>query len=236
MYVFIYTDAESGRRVFNALVNGRTLAPDLDIFQVVGTRTAYTVEATIQVNDAFEIALEFDNLIDNPKISGFEIYDVTGSFVPSTLINSGGPEYIDAQQRVWMADAYFAGGTAVTTVTTFGIAGTDDDTLYHSERNGIFSYVIPVPSGNPYNVTLYFAELVWGEIGQRAFDVFVQGSLRTTDVDIIALAGSNLTAYELSFPDVLATDGLVTLNFTLATPTAADVPKLSAIAVTLQQP
>jgi Malectin domain len=143
MYVFIYTDAESGRRVFNALVNGRTLAPDLDIFQVVGTRTAYTVEATIQVNDAFEIALEFDNLIDNPKISGFEIYDVTGSFVPSTLINSGGPEYIDAQQRVWMADAYFAGGTAVTTVTTFGIAGTDDDC---TTVNGMASFRMSFPS------------------------------------------------------------------------------------------
>ena len=37
------------------------------------------------------------------------------------------------------------------------VTGTDSPFLFESERNGVFSYQIPVPCNAAYDVTLYFA-------------------------------------------------------------------------------
>jgi Malectin domain len=67
------------------------------------------------------------------------------------LINVGGGEYTDLAGRLWSADQKFEGGT--TFVKSVLIAGTEDDTIYSSERYGSFSYNFTIPVGN-YGVSL----------------------------------------------------------------------------------
>lgn len=220
-------DEASGLRVFNALVDGKTFAEGVDIFNLATNFTALTMGATIQLS-AFSITLDFQAVIENPKIAGFEIHDVTGTFVQPTLINCGGAAYTDGDNRTWMADTFFTGGSPFLD-STFPIAGTDDDPLFQSERNGAFSYDIPVATGT-YNIILSFAELFWDTSNQRLFDIFVQGALSYANVDIIVVAGSNLTAAQLSVNNVASVDGFISIDFVQTSP-VVDQPKISTIEV-----
>jgi hypothetical protein len=71
------------------------------------------------------------------------------------LINVGGEPYLNFAGDVWQGDTesnFFTGG-AVSSIS-IGIEGTQDDTLYQSERTGIFHYEIPLPLAN-YEVSLF---------------------------------------------------------------------------------
>jgi len=83
-----------------------------------------------------------------------------------------------------------------------------------------------VPSGS-YNVVLKFAENYWTKIGQRIFNVSINGTQVLTNFDIIAAAGAPLTAIDKSFP-VTVTGSSITIQFTAG---SADLPKISAIAI-----
>jgi large repetitive protein len=219
------------------LVNEHKFATNLDLFAEVGNRNAYIVEAVIEIVDvnALEIVISLLNLVENPQISAYEIYDVTGDpmFEPphTTLINSGGMnDYFDLQQRRWVADQYFInGGTSAD--GSDAIANTNDDALYQIERFGAFTYVIPVPSGNLYTVTLHFCELFFTATGQRVFDVLIQNTMVLEDFDIVVSAGGSNTAYTQTFANINVPDGLLTIEFKMADPIAADNPQVSAIQV-----
>jgi large repetitive protein len=230
------TDEQNGERVFDVLVNDHKFATNLDLFAVAGNRNAYIVDAVIQIVDvnALEIVISLLDLVENPQISAFEIYDVTGDpMFPqphTTLINSGGMnDYFDFQQRRWLADQYFINGGDFADGSD-AIANTVDDALYQIERNGVFTYVIPVPSGNLYTVTLHFCELFFTATGQRIFDVLIQNDMVLEDFDIVAAGGSN-TAYTQTFANINVPDGLLTIEFKMADPIAADNPQVSAIQV-----
>lgn len=181
---------------------------ELDIFAVVGSFTAFSLEATVQQTSP-SLVLEFQGIVENPKISGFEIFDVTGTHVQPTLINCGGPDYVDANNRVWMADSYCSGGGSFDD-SAFGIDSTVDDPLYQTERNGLFSYNIPVSTGS-YTVILSFAELFWGSPNERVFDIYVQDVLAATAFDIVSMTGGNFIALQLTIPHVDAVDGFITI-------------------------
>jgi len=69
----------------------------------------------------------------------------TGGPFQDLLINCGGPQYIEAAGvRTWKADQYFVGGGTYNR-GTLAIDNTLDDKVYQSERNGAFTYEIPVP-------------------------------------------------------------------------------------------
>lgn len=157
---------------------------DLDIFAEVGKNKAYLVDVTTTANNAIEIRLE--TVKENPLISAIEILyqgsnpapapapvpqpvpnpapvpqptptTPTGSF-EDLLINCAGGAYLEAAgERTWQADQYFTGGGTYSR-GTLAISGTQDDTIYQSERNGSFNYEIPVPSGD-YEIILHFAEV-----------------------------------------------------------------------------
>ena len=93
------------------------------------------------------------------------------------------------------------------------IEGTDDDTLYETERNagsdGAFEYNLPVTVGKSYKVTIKFAE-IWSRVGvdrDRVFDVLVEGQTVANDLDVFALAGTR-TAYDIAYTHVAADDSL----------------------------
>jgi PKD repeat protein len=137
--------------------------------------------------------------------------------------------YTDSTGKVWSADrSYSAGSWGNTGGSTYSnsntIAGTPDPDLYRSERYGNFQYQFTVPDGN-YQVTLKFAEIYWDSVGQRVFNVDIEGTRVMSNVDLNALVGKN-TAYDRTFA-VSVSDGILNINFQ----TIQDNAKISAIEV-----
>jgi large repetitive protein len=68
-----------------------------------------------------------------------------------------GEDYVEVSgARTWLADKHFNGGTTFSDFSK-NIQSTIDDPIYETERNGEFTYEIPVPEGS-YEITLHFAE------------------------------------------------------------------------------
>jgi hypothetical protein len=139
---------------------------------------------------------------------------VSPSLFEDLLINCGYTmEYIDISQRIWQPDQYNVGGTTYSDIDT-QIDDTADDLIYQYERYGLeFSYEIPVPV-NIYEITLHFAELYWTDVGQRIFDVSVEGNNTVQNVDILNIAnGATHKVATLVFPEVVE-DGFVSIRLT----------------------
>ena len=137
-------------------------------------------------------------------------------------VNAGGPQYTDMAGTLYEADTLFTGGQ--TNTKTVDISGTEDDLLYQSERYGDFAYAIPLPNG-AYMVTLQFAELSWETVGQRLFDVKIEGENVVLNLDLVLAAGHH-TAYDISIP-VNVTDEELNLSFHAG----IDSAKVNAIVV-----
>ncbi|UOQ68637.1 PKD domain-containing protein [Hymenobacter volaticus] len=111
------------------------------------------------------------------------------------------------------------------------IGGTEDDALYQAERYGTaFGYAFPVSSGQQYRVVLHFAEIYATTIGQRVFDVSLEGNKVLDNYDIFKKVGTNVATTE-TFTTTVA-DDVLNLNFSsLAADGGVDNAKVSAIEV-----
>ncbi len=110
----------------------------------------------------------------------------------------GNPIFDDP--HYWMRDSYVSGGGTADN----GVTDTTNTTipwLYRDERFGTSTWTIPVVDGN-YQVRLLFAENYYTAIGQRTFNVEIQGSTVLTNFDIFAEAGGGRIALIKSFPNV----------------------------------
>lgn len=128
-------------------------------------------------------------------------------------VNCGGPDYIDKQGNVWLADVQYDGsgwGSVSWTddyndlpafygsqrVTYDPIKGTDEWKLIQSFRYGRhkLAYRFPLPDGE-YQVDMFFIEPWYGTSGGlncndwRVFDVAVNGQVIADDLDIWEEAG-----------------------------------------------
>ncbi|GIV33138.1 MAG: hypothetical protein KatS3mg031_0673 [Chitinophagales bacterium] len=156
-------------------------------------------------------------------------------------LNTGGPQFIGTANDTFLADNYYTGGVAFSNGVS--IAGTTYDALYQTERNtgvntpgATLTYNIPVING-PYDVELHFAEIYFGTslfpaggVGNRKFDVTIEGTLVLDDYDIFADAGGAAIAVIKTFPVTVA-DGFITIVFT----NVVNRGKVSAICVRPQQ-
>lgn len=140
-----------------------------------------------------------------------------------TALNAGGPTYTGTDGISYLASTGFTGGTSYSTANA--IAGTADETLYKTERYGSFSWAQTVPNGS-YNLVLKFAEIATGvtAVGQRIFDVSIEGRKRVSGLDLILNAPGQYNAYDLTLPVTVA-DGQLNVSFT---PTVNNA-KISAI-------
>jgi hypothetical protein len=125
----------------------------------------------------------------------------------------------------WSEDRYFDGGSALNWSGDIGVAGTDDDALYLTQRSGSgpgrrrgFEYAIPVDTSGPFRIRLYFAEPYWGapggpegDAGRRVFTVTAEGEDVIQDLDVFEEAGP-LTAL-VKQVDVVVEDGELNLRF-----------------------
>lgn len=107
-------------------------------------------------------------------------------------INSGATAlYVDGAGAQWGADAYYTGGSVITTASA--ISGTTDDTLYTKQRlAGPVKYTLNgLPTGQTYDVQMLFAEIeaaqsgacTLGVAGARRMDLYSNGVLVQADID-----------------------------------------------------
>lgn len=99
--------------------------------------------------------------------------------------------YVDHADKMWQADAWFAGGTAVKNEVRY-VARTQDSIFYRTSREGEFRYDIPLKPG-VYELHLHFAETVYGEEntgvggeGSRLMAVRVNGQPLLSHFDVMA--------------------------------------------------
>ena len=185
----------------------------------------YTIAlAANQVSDAS------GNFVTSGTLGSFDVA-VTGTALPPTLINSGGPDYTSVDSRLWKADTYFVGGGTNAIAATTDIGNTFDDKLYQTERwhKNTLSYQVPVPEQGTYTVNLNFAEIYWADAGLRVFDVIAEGNVIANDLDIYAQVGGN-AALTIS-NNVGVTDGILNIDLV----GVVEKPKISSIEVVKEE-
>jgi hypothetical protein len=127
--------------------------------------------------------------------------------------------FVDHAGKLWNADTWFDGGTAVKS-SVQNIWRTQDPAFYRTSRQGNFRYSIPLKKGI-YELRLHFAETVFdpestgtGGEGSRLMTVRANGRTLLTRFDIVADAGASRTADVKVFTDMApAPDGLLHLEF-----------------------
>jgi hypothetical protein len=127
--------------------------------------------------------------------------------------------FVDHADKLWSADAWFTGGTAVKS-SLQPISRTLDPGFYRTSRQGQFRYDIPLRKGI-YELHLHFAETVYGPEsagtggeGSRVMNVRANGKPLLTGFDVVADAGAGSAADVKVFTDIApAADGMLHLEF-----------------------
>jgi hypothetical protein len=135
------------------------------------------------------------------------------------ILAGSGRSFVDHAGKLWNADAWFSGGTAVQS-SVLHIWRTQNPGFYRTSRQGQFSYAIPLKKGI-YELRLHFAETVYdpestgtGGEGSRIMTVRANGRPLLARFDIVADAGASRTADVKVFTDIQpAADGLLHLDF-----------------------
>ena len=122
-------------------------------------------------------------------------------------VNSGGADVTAADGTTYIADIGFEGGS--TQVSSAQVAGTADDALYNNWRFGNFFYRTPIYDG-AYDVDLHFAETYNSAVGQRRFNVLIEGQAVLSEFDIAQAAGINTALVRRFRANV--TDGELTIE------------------------
>ncbi|MEE8599585.1 putative Ig domain-containing protein [Euzebya tangerina] len=161
------------------------------------------------------------------------ITDSTAGVTVVHRINAGGPAYTDSEGNEWSADTGFVGGQTFAKPNE-PISGTNDPTLYQTERYGNpFAYELAVANGT-VEVDLHLAEIYFGAAttpnaagaaGARVFSATAEGQPIVTDLDLFAEDGAGVARIETI--SVQVTDGVLNLDFA----STADNAKVSAIEV-----
>jgi hypothetical protein len=161
--------------------------------------------------------LAFDPITGPALLNALEILpSPRGRIHPIRIVAQDSP-VTDSEGRLWAADEYFTGGTAVCRRT---VVQNSEEGLYHGERYGNFSYRIPVAPGK-YRLTLHFAETWFGTpqshdpaYGSRIFNVFANGIALLRDYQVIQDAGGPNREVRKVFEDLTPNaQGLLLIEF-----------------------
>lgn len=119
--------------------------------------------------------------------------------------------YVDSLGNTWATDFGFDSGGATSNSGT--VAGTADSLLFESLRftlDPVSTYNLAVAS-ETYLVRLHFAALFFDTVGERVFDIGLEGVTVLDDYDIVAVTGSDFTAQIETFTQPV-TDGFATID------------------------
>jgi hypothetical protein len=214
-----------GLRIFNVALNGSTVLSNFDIIAQTGGGNIATDRQFMANVTNGQILLDFLPVVQDPKINAIEIVAGQQPQSGSTIrVNAGGGAYTDPSSQLWSADYGYIGGNSAS--TTHAISSTSTAALYQTERWApTFQYQFPVSSGN-HTVTLKFAEFYFSQVGQRIFNVYINGLKVLSNFDIIAQAGGTFIALDRQFTTNV-TNGTITLQFE----SVVSSPKISAIQI-----
>jgi len=143
-------------------------------------------------------------------------------------INAGGGTLQFGEEQ-WQADSYFSGGRAYSTKAS--ISNTTKEALYQTERNGDFSYNIPVPEKGLYMVELHFAEIHWNRANARLFQFRLENGQPGATIDLFKDHGGANNAYVLRATNIQVNDGALSIELI----TGKDRAKISGIVVYKQE-
>jgi hypothetical protein len=105
--------------------------------------------------------------------------------------------------------------------------------VYQTERYGNFTYTFSgLTPGASYTVRLHFAEFYWTAVGQRVFNVSINGTQVLTNFDIIAVTGGQNKATIREFTAAANGSGQIVITYT----TVTDNAKSSGIEISLPPP
>ncbi|MDN3687268.1 malectin domain-containing carbohydrate-binding protein [Cyclobacterium jeungdonense] len=228
-----------------------TLQPDRKILLSLGQYAPPSILARLMPDGSVDPTLKLDynfngeiqtmtvdsngNLLAGGSFTSFEgvnayrmakipdIVDQPAALENVFRINAGGPA-LRLGSEVWVADTHFSGGNTYS--NRVPISNTENDALYQTERNGDFSYEIPVPEPGQYTLELHFAEIYWDRSGARLFDLMVENDLFRTNIDLvkdIGLKKANVVRIE----NLEVKDG----NLSLELITQKDRAKISGVAL-----
>lgn len=173
-----------------------------------------------------------DSTTPNP---GTMLVDYVRVYQAATSTGTSGPVSINAGGGAtgsYVADADFSGGNTASTgaaINTSNVANAAPQAVYQTERWGASTYTMPgLTPGGQYDVTLQFAEIYWTAVGQRQFNVAINGTQVLTNFDIIAATGGENIAIAKTFPATADSNGQIAVQFSTG---AVDQPKISGIQV-----
>jgi hypothetical protein len=141
--------------------------------------------------------------------------------------------YLASTGAFFLPDGYVngmvTGGTVSSPAATIG--NTVDPYLYSTERDGVFTYQVPVPAGN-YDIRLHFADTTSTAIGQRVFSVDVTDTATSPDIanlDIFKEVGQNAADVKTLSNVAASSSNGRTGSLTIKTIAGTGTPLLSAI-------
>jgi len=228
----------------NGTSNGIVWALDISTFDSGGSAILYAYNASnlaqmlYNSNQAgsrdqagaavkFTAPLVSGGLVYVPGQSSVTVYGLFNSSSGLvTAINAGG-----GSAGSYLADAGFTGGTTATSadpINTSSVTNPAPQTVYDTERYGNFTYTVPgLTAGANYTVRLHFAEFYWNAVGQRVFNVLINGVQVLTNFDILATAGGKDIAIIRQFTATANSSGRIIIQFT----TVVDNAKLSGLEI-----
>jgi hypothetical protein len=135
------------------------------------------------------------------------------------ILAGAGRTYVDHAGKLWTADEYYTGGTAIKSQVQH-IWRTQDPSFYRTSRQGEFRYDLPLKKGI-YELRLHFAETFYGPEnigsggeGSRMINVRANGKPLLANFDVVTDEGGSGTADVKVFTDIApAVDGLLHLEF-----------------------
>lgn len=131
------------------------------------------------------------NLIDK-----VEVFYVNPKDFSDLAVNIGSnTQFIDEEKTVWQADQPyqkgnwgFVGNDSKTVETLRNILKTEDEPVFQTMREGLKSYKFDAPDGE-YEIEIRFVEPKFKEIGQRIFDVKINGETKIEKLDLVKEVG-----------------------------------------------
>lgn len=126
-------------------------------------------------------------------------------------VNAGGPTFVDATGKTWVADYGFVNGAAWRG-SAIGSSYADAGLLETMRTSSSpFRYKFSLANGN-YNVRLRFVELGTAKVGERVFDVLVNDQQVLNRFDIMQAAGGRALPYDFT-TRASVTNGTISINF-----------------------
>ena len=108
---------------------------------------------------------------------------------------------------------HFTGISAQNGAITVSFTGVTDQPML--KRAGVFTYTIPgLTAVASYSVRLHFAEIYWSKVGQRVFNVSIDGTTVLPNFAIVQAAGGPNIAVVKTFTATADSSGHIAIAFT----------------------